>query len=411
MTLDIATVTLDQCEAVIADGLGTFIDVGMALWAIRDKRLYKEGGYLAFADYVRERWPDIGSLRRANQTIVAAQTVKLLGTTVPIELTEGLIRPLTVLPVADRAAAWQRAVDDANGHRLTAARVTAAVQDMQQVPEGAAQIERSTPRPHAITLAEWNRLHPDLQMTLRDTVEDYGTPSQFNRTDEHVEWAHWTWNPVTGCEHDCPYCYARDIAQRLYTYLEPADRFTPVFYPGRLKAPYNTPVPDADPADIGEHNVFVCSMADLFGKWVPQYWIDAVFDRVEDATAWNFLFLTKFPQRLAEQSWPANAWVGTTVDKQARVATAERAFAGVQAGVKWLSCEPLLERLTFRSLSMFDWVVIGGCSASTQTPEFQPPWEWVEHLMAQARAAGCQIYVKPNLKTRPREYPTGAIVR
>src|SRR5262249_29637310 len=76
---------------------------------------------------------------------------------------------------------------------------------------------------------------------------------------------------------------------------------------------------------------------------------------------------------------------------------AERSFAGVQAGVKWLSCEPLLERLTFSSLAMFDWVVIGGCSRGTQTPEFQPPWEWVEHLMGQARAAGCQIYVKPNL--------------
>ena len=29
-----------------------------------------------------------------------------------------------------------------------------------------------------------------------------------------IEWADATWNPVTGCLHGCPYCYARSIAQR-----------------------------------------------------------------------------------------------------------------------------------------------------------------------------------------------------
>lgn len=24
-----------------------------------------------------------------------------------------------------------------------------------------------------------------------------------------IEWTDFTWNPVTGCLHDCPYCYAR----------------------------------------------------------------------------------------------------------------------------------------------------------------------------------------------------------
>ena len=34
----------------------------------------------------------------------------------------------------------------------------------------------------------------------------------FNRTNDNIEWAIWTWNPVTGCKGDCSYCYARDIA-------------------------------------------------------------------------------------------------------------------------------------------------------------------------------------------------------
>jgi protein gp37 len=225
-------------------------------------------------------------------------------------------------------------------------------------------------------------------------------PARFNRTNDMVEWALWTWNPVTGCEHNCIYCYARDIANRYYP-----EKFAPTFHPERLNAPRHMKVPEAARDNIGEKNVFVCSMADLFGRWVPDEWIDAVLAEVRNAPQWNFLFLTKFPLRYEGIDFPDNAWVGTSVDEQRRVASAEKAFRNVKAKVKWLSCEPLRERLTFKSLEMFDWVVIGGQSASSQAPAFQPPWEWVEHLHTQARAAGCQIYWKPNLETRPREYP------
>jgi protein gp37 len=220
----------------------------------------------------------------------------------------------------------------------------------------------------------------------------------FNRTNDNIEWAFWSWNPVTGCKHGCDYCYARDIANRFYP-----EKFEPTFHPERLAAPANTKPIIGDL--IGGRNVFVCSMADLFGKWVPRKWIDAVFEQVIAAPQWNFLFLTKFPQRLCEFEWPENAWCGTTVDTQARVKNAEQSFQKIKAKVKWLSCEPMMERLTFENLKMFDWLVIGGASESTQTPAFQPKWEWVEHLMSQARKAGCRIYFKPNLTVRPKEYP------
>ena len=226
----------------------------------------------------------------------------------------------------------------------------------------------------------------------------------FNRTNEQVDWAKWTWNPVTGCLHTCVYCYARDIAERFYT-----EKFAPTFRPERLSAPQHTRLPAEADDTIGWRNVFVCSMADLFGKWVPQDWIDAVLTEVRAAPQWNFLFLTKFPQRLESIDWPVNSWVGTTVDEQYRVTIAEKAFRNVNAPVKWLSCEPLRERLTFSSLDMFDWVVVGGQSKSTQAPAFQPPWEWVEHLWQQARVSGCLLYWKPNLHTRPQEYPQAAV--
>ena len=45
---------------------------------------------------------------------------------------------------------------------------------------------------------------------------------------------------------------------------------------------------------------------------------------------------------------------------------------------------------------MFDLVVIGGASRSTQTPEFLPPVRWVMDLMEQAYREGVAIYLKQN---------------
>jgi hypothetical protein len=58
---------------------------------------------------------------------------------------------------------------------------------------------------------------------------------------------------------------------------------------------------------------------------------------------------------------------------------------------------------------MFDWVVIGGQSRSSEAPEFHPePW-WVIDLAWRAREAGCKVYLKPNtfrdLGWQIKEYP------
>jgi protein gp37 len=234
----------------------------------------------------------------------------------------------------------------------------------------------------------------------------------FNKTNDNIEWAQWTWNPVTGCKHGCPYCYARDIDAR----FNPGNNFAPTFHNDRLSAPQHMRVPAEAAANIGLRNVFVCSMADLFGDWVPANWIDQVLDEVHNAPDWNFLFLTKNPKRLPDWSWPQNAWVGTTVDVQARVQAAMDAFREVDAPVRFMSCEPMTERLVFDDLSMFDWVILGGMSDNSGGPTTQPEWAWVEELTGQAEASGAAVYWKPNLqkawelefgKRRKRNYPEG----
>jgi len=228
--------------------------------------------------------------------------------------------------------------------------------------------------------------------------------SKFNKTNENIEWAQWSWNPVTGClgpngKGVCPYCYARDIAMRFQ------DNFDPAFHPERLAAPSNMKVPNGADTDIGKKNVFVCSMADLFGEWVPEDWITQVINVVKNNTQWNFLFLTKNPSRLVGIDWPDNAWVGTTVDIKARVRPAKIAFRQIKAKVRFLSCEPLREDLEFGDMSMFDWLIIGGQSKSSQEPARQAEWGWVESLMTEARRSNAKVYFKPNLEVRPKEYP------
>lgn len=228
--------------------------------------------------------------------------------------------------------------------------------------------------------------------------------SCFNATNDQVGWARWTWNPVTGCLHNCKYCYARELAHRpSYKAIYPVG-FTPLFHHERLDAPCNTPVPEDTESDPRLRRVFVSSMGDLFGKWVPDDWIDKVFASCINNPQWDYLFLTKFPQRYVGLTLPPTGWMGTTIDDQYRVKIAEEAFRNIKGvRLKWLSLEPLLADLKFTDLSMFDWVVIGSQSATDQPapmghqPAFAPPFEWVARLTDQAHEAGCKVFHKHNL--------------
>ena len=254
-----------------------------------------------------------------------------------------------------------------------------------------------------------NRAHKEAQTIEGNIIIpiEKGKPT-FNKTNENIEWATWTWNPVTGCNHGCKYCYAREMANRFEDNFP--NGFEPTFYPERLDAPGNTKFPVSE--HIGDRNVFVVSMGDLFGDWVNQEWIDAVLESVRKYPKWNYLFLTKNPKRLVDIEWPDNAWVGTTVDIQARVKPAEEAFEKIKAKVKFLSCEPLSEELTFTNLKVFDWVIIGARSKTSGAPAMQPKREWVQSLMRQAWDAGCEVYCKPNLKAGVKEYPlAGALLK
>ncbi len=218
-------------------------------------------------------------------------------------------------------------------------------------------------------------------------------------------------------------CYARAIANH-YSSAFPVG-FTPLFHSERLPAPANTRIPRKQADNPDYKRCFVCSMADMFGRWVPLEWIEQILDVEHANPQWEYLHLTKFPDRYPELVLPKTAWAGTSVDEQKRVRIAERAFEAVRdVKVRWLSLEPLLELLAFTDLSMFQWVVIGARTATNQpdgvgrVPEFLPPLEWVLRITDQAEEAGARVHWKPNLRAVPgigqhrwrNEYPEGVLV-
>ena len=226
----------------------------------------------------------------------------------------------------------------------------------------------------------------------------------FNETNDNIDWAKWSWNPVTGCRYGCKYCYARDIANRFN-----AGNFEYTVHNDRFRAPYDSKIPKKREKEAGINNVFVCSMADLFGDWVETNVIQEVLDVCRDTPQWTYIFLTKNPKRLIDYDFPVNSWVGTTVDCNARVANALKYMPQVKAPVRFLSCEPLLEDLNIDSLRGFEWLIIGAQSKTTEVPEFQPEQQWVTKLISTARKVGAKVFIKPNLKIeldeRPQEFP------
>lgn len=241
--------------------------------------------------------------------------------------------------------------------------------------------------------------HLDLEAIIQEFQRLGVTPS-FNRTKGGIEWAALSLNPVTGCRHGCPFCYAREIAMRFYP-----QGFTPTFYPERLLAIREAQLPKQADDDWRYRNTFITSMGDLFGKWIPDFMIKAVLREVEKREEFTFSFLTKYAKRLPDFEYPDNAWVGTSIIANKWVEPAEKAFADVDATVKWISAEPLKTDLTFNKPELFDWLVYGPQTAACGEPEIQPKEEWVDHLRAQARTSGWNVFEKKTLSVRPMSSP------
>jgi phage N-6-adenine-methyltransferase len=115
---------LVEYEAVIAKHVHGFRQVGAALMAIRDQRLYRTT-HGTFEQYCAQRWSL--SSRHVNRQIEAAVAVEQMGPVGPKPASERQVRELLAAPPEDRDEAWGEAVEAAGGEQPTSSQVRAAV--------------------------------------------------------------------------------------------------------------------------------------------------------------------------------------------------------------------------------------------------------------------------------------------
>lgn len=205
-----------------------------------------------------------------------------------------------------------------------------------------------------------------------------------------IEWTGDTWNPVTGCtkiSDGCKNCYAEVTALRLKAMGQDKYRneFEVTLHEDALRDPIHWK---------NQNMIFVCSMGDLFHADVPFSFIDKVMETIKAAFWHQFQILTKRPERMAEyfavRKIPKNVWLGTTVENQAVKGRID-SLRGLDAPVRFLSCEPLLEDLGELDLTGIDWVIVGGESGGKARPMKE---KWVLSIKEQVEKQGVAFFFK-----------------
>ena len=205
-----------------------------------------------------------------------------------------------------------------------------------------------------------------------------------------IEWTDKTWNPVTGCTKistGCTNCYAETMARRLQAMgvQKYANGFDITMHEDTLNEPLQW---------MQSHNIFVCSMADLFHDAVPFNFIDKVMDIIQQAKHHRFQILTKRSERMAEYfsqaPIPENVWLGVTVEAASEKKRID-SLRNLKASIRFLSCEPLVESLGTIDLSGIDWIIVGG-EGGVQARPMKP--EWVRSILQQADEQGVSFFFK-----------------
>ena len=250
-----------------------------------------------------------------------------------------------------------------------------------------------------------------------------------------IGWCDASWNPVTGCLHGCEYCYARRIAERFgareiydpecqcQRHLIERGMLTGTGKPLKLDYPWEQKNKDGSITNAAypfgfsptfhryrldepqkwkkPRNIFVCSMADLFGDWVPLEWIQEVFAACRKAPQHRYLFLTKNPKRYMELKLkgklPKQHWYGTSV-----TCKDDRDFFAPGYNT-FVSIEPILESFSDEKHAAYRQMVqpwaIFGAETGNRKNKIAPKKEWITELVDYYSKFGyTKFYMKDSLR-------------
>ena len=205
-----------------------------------------------------------------------------------------------------------------------------------------------------------------------------------------IEWTEATWNPSVGCDKvsaGCKFCYAEVMAKRLKAMRSPGYEkgFEFVILPERLQIPQKIKKPT---------KFFVNSMSDLFHEKMPYNYLDMVFETISNTPHHTYQILTKREEILGDyfttRLVPDNVWLGVTVENAIKKNRID-VLRNINAKIRFLSIEPLLQNIGTLDLTNIHWVIVGGESGSKARP-MKP--EWAEHIQKQCDEQEVSFFFK-----------------
>ena len=245
-----------------------------------------------------------------------------------------------------------------------------------------------------------------------------------NRTG--IEYLTHTTNPYTGCRNHLEGVCGGG-GQDFNCWAKGRTRLSPQHYPFGFEPTVclwrldDLLLKSKTPARIG-----VSFMGDLFGDWmcrnefhligaagaIIDYRLEwtwqrirgEIFARITACPQHRYLFLTKCPWNLAAWNpWPPNAWVGASVTNKRQADYALAGLSQVQASVRFISAEPLLQDLDISTEDLLDagigWVIIGP-ETGNRKGKVTPRREWIDEIEAAADRAGIPVWEKSSREMR-----------
>jgi protein gp37 len=140
---------------------------------------------------------------------------------------------------------------------------------------------------------------------------------------------------------------------------------------------------------------FVNSMSDLFHADISDDYIDEVLGVIRSTPQHTYQILTKRSERLplyfSTRLLPSNVWLGVSVENRKHGKPRIDHLRAVDAQIRFLSIEPLLEDLGPLDLTDIHWVIVGGESGPKARP-MKPVW--ARNIQQQCERAGIAYFFK-----------------
>lgn len=228
-----------------------------------------------------------------------------------------------------------------------------------------------------------------------------------------ISWSQATWNPWIGCQKvgpGCDNCYAEARDQRFEggVHWGPgAERRRTSLANWRKPYRWNRLAMEAGVRT----RVFCASLADVFDNAVDPQWRRDAATVIRDTPHLDWMLLTKrigLVNRIIERDFdgdlPRNVWMGASVVTQEEADRDIAKLLDVDASVRWLSMEPLLERVQVAPAQMrgLDMIVVGGESGRSAR---HMSLDWARDLLRQAREGDTAFHFKQMSQAdRPGDY-------